>query len=104
MDSSESRVRRVLGDSEKRAYVRHQAESGKTLAVFCRDEGIALSSFQSWKKKFSEKSRFIEIAAPAQTRPVPVEVVLASGARVATTSGCDLAWLAELIRMLVAPC
>lgn len=95
--------RRVLSDSEKRANIQRQRESGKSVAVFCRTEDIALSSFQSWKKKFADKSGFVEIAAPAQARPVPVEVVLSSGDRLATSSDCDPSWLAKLVRALGAP-
>lgn len=85
--------RRVLSDSEKRAYVLRQDESGKILASFCRDEGLALSSFQNWKRKFAVKSAFVEIAAPVRPRPVSVEVVFASGGNVVTTSDCDPSWL-----------
>ena len=100
MEQTGSRRRRVLSDSEKRAYVQRQARSGKTLAVFCRDEGIALSSFQSWKRKFADKSAFIEIAAPRRTHPVSVEVGLASGIKVVTTPDCDPSWLAKLVQAL----
>ena len=104
MDSEVESVRRRLrGDSEKRELVLRQAESGKTLAAFCRDEGLALSSFQNWKKKFAVKSVFVEIAAPVEPRPVPVEVVLASGDRIATTSDCDPSWLAKLVCSLGTP-
>jgi transposase-like protein len=97
MEQTESRRRRTLSDSEKRAYVLRQAESGKTLASFCRDEGIVLSSFQKWKKKFAVQGGFIEIATTHPPRPVTVEVVLASGDKVVTTSDCDPSWQAKLV-------
>ena len=103
MEQTKSRVRRVLSDLEKQAYVRRYPGSGKTLASFCRDEGLALSSFQSWKKKFAVKSGFVEIAAPVQPRPVPVEVVFASGDKIVTSSGCDPSWLAKFVRSLGTP-
>jgi transposase-like protein len=103
MEQSESRRRRTLSDSEKRAYVLRQVESGKTLAAFCRDEDLVLSSFQNWKKKFAVKSAFVEIASPVRQRPVPVEVFLASGDKVVTTSDCDPSWLAKLVRSFGAP-
>jgi len=78
------------------AHIRRQAESGKTLAAFCRDEDIALSSFQNWKKKFGEKSAFVEIANSIPVRPVAVEVVLA-GDKVVTTSDCAPSWVAKLV-------
>lgn len=101
MGQSESRRRRVLSDLEKRAYIQRQAESGKSAAVFCGAEGIALSSFQSWKRKFAEKPAFVEVSPPAQS--IAVEVVLASGDRVVTSSDCDPSWLANLVRSLGAP-
>ena len=102
MEQTKTRVRRVLSDSEKQAYVCRQSGSGKTLASFCRDEGLALSSFQSWKKKFAVKSGFVEIVAPVQPRPVPVEVVFASGEKIVTTSDCDPSWLTRIVRSLGA--
>lgn len=101
MESAASRRRRVLSESEKRACVLRQAESGKTLAAFCRGEGVALSSFQNWRKKFADKPAFVEIAVPVHT--VPVEVTLASGERIATSSDCDPSWLAKLVCALGAP-
>ena len=103
MEQSVTRRRRTLSDSEKCAYVLRQAESEKTLAAFCRDEDLALSSFQNWKKKFAVKSAFVEVTVPVQPRPVPVEVFLASGDKVVTTSDCDPDWLAKLVRSLGAP-
>lgn len=100
-----SRRRRLLGDFEKQAYVQRQAQSGKTLADFCNDEGLALSSFQGWKKKFAGKPGFVELAAQLPARHVQVEVVLASGNRIVTASNCDPSWLAKLVRSLdVPPC
>jgi transposase-like protein len=101
MEHSESRRRRVLSDSEKRAYIQRHAESGKSTVVFCDDEGIAVSSFQSWKRKFAEKPAFVEVSAPA--RSIAVEVVLASGDRIVTSSDCDPSWLAKFVRSLGAP-
>jgi hypothetical protein len=101
MEPAASRRRRVLSESEKCAYVLRQAQSGKTPAAFCRDEGVALSSFQNWKKKFADKPAFVEIAATVHF--VPVEVVLASGVKVVASSDCDPSWLAKLVRALGAP-
>lgn len=103
MEPERARRRRLLSESEKRAYVLRQAESMKTVSAFCRDEGIALSSFQSWKRMFAEKPAFVEVAAPVEPSAVPVEVVLASGSRVVTSSDCDPSWLAKLVRSLGAP-
>lgn len=92
--------RRVFGEVEKRAYVAGQAASGKTQSAFCRDEGISLASFQNWKRRFAGKSSFIEIATPVQTPVVPVEIVLASGVRIATSSTCDPTWLSNFVCLL----
>ena len=103
MEQTEFRRRQMLSDLEKKAYVRRQAVSGKSLAAFCRDEGIALSSFQNWKRKSGEKGGFIEIATPIPVRSATVEVVLASGDKLVTTSDCDPYWLAKLVRSLGVP-
>ena len=106
MSQVEFRRRRVLGEAEKRAHVLRQSESGKTIAAFCRSQGIALSSFQNWKRKFTGNSSFVEVTVPSPVRSaVPVEVVLASGEKICTTSGCDPVWLAAIVRSLgTAPC
>jgi transposase-like protein len=103
MKQTESRRRRVLSDSDKEAHVRRQIGSGKTIAAFCRDEGLAVPSFQNWKRKFGEKNGFIEIATSIPARPAAVEVVLASGDRIVATSDCDPFWLAKLVHSLGAP-
>jgi hypothetical protein len=103
MEALRARRRRLLSESEKRAYVLRQEEGMKPVSAFCRDEGIALSSFQSWKRMFAEKPAFVEVVTPLEASPVPVEVVLASGSRVVTSSACDPSWLSKLVRSLGTP-
>ena len=95
------RRRRIFKDSEKRALIACQASSGKSVARFCRDEGIVDSCFRKWCKKLSEKPAFVEVPVPMPS--VAVEVVLVSGDRIATSSGCDPLWLAKLVRSLGTP-
>jgi hypothetical protein len=95
--------RRFRSDSEKRKLVLRQSASGKTLAGFCRAEGVALSSFQNWKKHFADMPAFVEVAPSVQTASASVEVVLAAGDRVVTSSDCDPAWLARLVHLLGRP-
>ncbi len=93
--------RRITEESEKRALVARHAESGKSIARFCRDEGIKVRSFGNWRKKFAAKPLFIEVSAPML--PAAVEVVLVSGDRIVTSSSCDPLWLAKLVRSLGTP-
>ncbi len=93
--------RRVTEESEKRALVARHAESGKSMASFCRDEGITVWTFRNWRKKFAAKPMFIEVSAPML--PAAVEVVLVSGDRIVTSSSCDPLWLAKLVRSLGTP-
>ncbi len=93
--------RRVTKESEKRALVARHLESGKSLVSFCRDEGITVRNFRNWRKKFAANPLFVEVSAPIQ--PAAVEIVLVSGDRVVTSSGCDPLWLAKFVRALGAP-
>ncbi len=95
------RRRRVTKEAEKRALIARHLESGKSMASFCRDEGITVRSFVNWRKKFAAKPLFVEVSAPKQ--PAAVEVVLVSGDRISTSSDCDPLWLAKLVRSLGAP-
>lgn len=98
------RSRRVLPESEKRTLVSRQAESGQSAEDFCRAEGIAFSTFCGWKRRLAAagKPAFVEVSAPARSAAA-VEIVLASGKRVVTSSDCDPVWLAKLVRALDAP-
>ena len=102
MERTDSRRRRVLSDSEKRACIQRQAVSGKTVVAFCREEGIALSSFHGWKRKFADKPVFVEMPVPLHS--VAVEIIPASGDRIVTSSDCDPLWLAGLVRALGISC
>ncbi len=98
------RCRRTFKALEKRALVSRQASSGKSVASFCRDEGLVESTFWRWRREFSEKPKkpaFVEVPVPMPS--VAVEVVLASGGRVSTSSDCDPLWLAKFIRSIGAP-
>ena len=95
------RRRRVTKEAEKCALVARHLESGKSMASFCRDEGITVRSFVNWRKKFAAKPAFVEVPVPMPS--VAVEVVLISGDRVSTSSDCDPLWLAKLIRSIGTP-
>ena len=49
-----------------REVVRRQAESGLSVAAFCREEQLAPASFFAWRKKLVEADPQDEFQAPAQ--------------------------------------
>lgn len=59
-------------------HVKAQAESGLSMAEYCRREGIAANSFYNWKKKFQSMSGFVKMN-PAIGK---IELELSNGAKV----------------------
>ena len=51
---------------EWRRIVERSQRTDKTLAEFCKSEGVALSTLQVWRKRLSNS------AVPAQTKPAAV--------------------------------
>jgi len=97
---SATRERRRRRD-EWQALVDEQQASGLTQSAFCRQRGLALSTFHYWKRKLataeagdsarvsaasSGQPAFTEIALPdadeGETRPSEVELELGPGVRV----------------------
>jgi len=83
--------------------------SGKTIAQWCRDEGIAVALYLWWKKEIKRRDRaqavtpvFAEVR-PAQVSfipPSPLEVVLPGERLVRVHPGFDAATLSSVVRLL----
>ena len=92
-----------------REIVERQRASGSTAAAFCRDNGIATSSFFAWKRKLGcQPAAFVEatvVGTPpvADARPsarASIEVLLRNGRRVRVGRGFDHGLLAEVVAAL----
>ncbi len=94
-----------------RDLIERQQASGFSVAAFCRDNGVAASSFFAWKRKLAaapaaSSPAFVE-ATVAGTPPVArsarrIEVCLRHGRRVRVGRGFDRGLLAEVVAALEA--
>jgi transposase-like protein len=115
-----SRVRISTTPEERTEYVRLFEESGKSPADFCRELGLAESTFAVWRKQVRgpapanlENLTFTEVPqsmveaalaanAAAAVPPGAVTIHLANGTRLEVTAGTDATWLAQLATALRA--
>lgn len=92
---------------ERAEYVRLQEESGKSVAEFCRDLGLAESTFGVWRRQVKEPmpsgvtitdvpAAMVEAAMPVPSR-ASVTMRLPSGAVLEIVAGTDPLWLAQLV-------
>lgn len=95
-----------------RDLIERQRASGLSVAVFCRRDGVAASSFFAWKRRLGSTPAtpaFVE-ATVAGTPPRPpttrsagrIEVRLRGGRRVRVGRGFDRELLAEVVAALEA--
>ena len=89
--------------------IHRQRASGRSAAVFCRENGLATSSFFAWKRKFVSIPRiptFVEarvVGRPPGGRPTGmIEVRLHGGRRVRVGRAFDRDVLAEVVAVLEA--
>ena len=82
------------------------ASSGSTQVDFCRRNGLALSTFNYWRRRCasSEAPPFVEVEV-AQDRPASaVELVLPGGILARVTDGCSDDLLRRLVRIASSSC
>jgi transposase-like protein len=115
-----SRVRISTTPEERTEWVRLFEESGKTAAEFCKDLGLAETTFAVWRKQVRgpvpadlENLTFTEVPqsmveaalaanAAAAMPPGAVTIHLANGTRLEVAAGTDATWLAQLATALRA--
>lgn len=77
--------------------IAEQEESGLSVPVFCRDEGVCAGSFYHWRRRLrmvDEPVRFALVeTTPAPDCAAPLELVFASGERLRILRGVDAATL-----------
>ena len=104
------RARGAEAEAKWRGLISEQEQSGKTVAEFCRDRGIAASKLYSWKRRCvgdKATSGFVRLrAAPAvKTEPFAkarrgIEVRLLGGRSLMVESGFDASLLRALLAVL----
>ena len=92
-----------------RDLIERQRTSGLSVAVFCRRDGVAASSFFAWKRKLGfvpATPAFVEATIAGTPPPPPrrsagrIEVRLRGGRRVRVGRGFDRDLLAEVVAAL----
>ncbi len=104
------RARGAEAEAKWRGLISEQEQSGKTVAEFCRERGIAASKLYSWKRRcFGDKatSGFVRLrAAPAvktelvATAGRGIEVRLVGGRSLMVESGFEASHLRALLAVL----
>lgn len=82
------------------------ADSGLSVAAFCRQEGVPVQTFYYWKRRLTRHELAtnsdapplipVRLAAPA----APVELLLPGGTLLRLHPGCDLAFVRCLVDAL----
>ena len=83
--------------------IRQQEQSGKTVKMFCQEQGVNEPSFYSWRKrlKVNHPVRFALVdAGTSANDSAPIELVLASGDRLRIAPGADAITLRTLLSVL----
>lgn len=88
--------------TRRREIVRGQADSGLSVAAYCRRAGVSLSSFYAWRRKLRDAATFAEVrftsAAPVDA--AAFEVRLPGGRCLVVRPGFDQQTLLELVAAL----
>jgi hypothetical protein len=99
----------LSNDVEWRERIAEQEHSGMSVKGFCKERGIAEHRFYYWRKRLQnmqEPMRFALIdrrtTQPEPGRPVGLELVLVSGARLRISTGVDAATLRTVLEALRA--
>jgi transposase-like protein len=116
--ADKSRVRISTTPEERAEWVRLFEESGKTATEFCKELGLAETTFAVWRKQVRgpapaspENLTFTEVPQPmveaalAANATAPagaVTIHLANGTRLEVAAGTDTAWLIQLATALRA--
>ena len=100
-------MRRERKDRENywRSVLDRQAESGQSVASFCRQESLSAASFYAWRRKL--KGRDVADGpqlVPVQIAPVPtsapVRIYLPDGVAIDAPLTIDASALASLVKVL----
>jgi hypothetical protein len=104
-------MRKREGQAERRKFwteliARHK-QSGKTVEVFCQENGVGSPSFYAWRKRLrlAEKGQpmgfaLVETPTLRRQRGEPVELILSSGDRLHIGPGTEAATVRLVLSIL----
>ena len=105
MSSADAGKRGSRGDYW-RAQIEAQQRSGKTVARFCKDQGLTEQAFYFWRKRLRNQQpiRFAlletETVRQQPASEVGLELVLATGERLRIGAGVETATLRKVLEAL----
>ena len=104
------RVRSAEVEAKWRELVSEQEQSGKTVAEFCRERGIARSKFYLWRQRWAgaqAASGFVRVKVPPPVEKEPlatvargIEIRLAGGRTLVVAPDFDAGHLRALLAVL----
>lgn len=99
------RVRINTTPEERAEWVRHFEESGKSAPEFCKELGLAESTFAVWRKQVREASNptnltFTDMPLSVACEPTSLAITLPNGMRLEVPAGFDTVWLGQLLSVL----
>lgn len=101
-----------------RSVLERQADSGLSVAQFCRQESVSAPSLYAWKRKLQQQeagsaaidsqgaetapwgAQLVPVRIESGSSPVPVRIALPQGASIDAPSGIDRSALVELLGAL----
>jgi len=100
-----------------RGVLQRQAQSGLSVAGFCRQESISAPSFYAWRRKLREPDatasqvhddhaptvsagQLLPVRIESSASSLPVRILLPQGVSIETSGGMDGELLADLLRVL----
>ena len=89
--------------SERTEWLARFAESGQSVAAYCRAAGVSSASFYRWRREQATEGRraprrfaAVQLAPATPTSAHAVAIVCPSGHQVLVTAGTDPHWLGQL--------
>lgn len=99
-----SKPRESVAAARWREMVRGQADSGLSVAAYCRRARVPQSSFFAWRRKLRDAGTFAEVRVTSEPDSVDdhgaLELHLRCGRRVIVRPGFDRQTLRELVATL----
>jgi hypothetical protein len=88
---------------ERTEWLAGFAESGQSVAAYCRGAGVSPASFYRWRREQAKVGRWaprrfaaVQLAPAPPTSAHAVAIVCPSGHQVLVTAGTDPHWLGQL--------
>lgn len=98
--------RRTDREDHGRGILHRQAESGQSVASFCRQEFLSAASFYSWRRKLNSSDggasprQLLPVRIESSRPPASVRILLPQGVAIDTPTTIDPGVLSDLLRVI----